>query len=475
MTRIIRLKSFLEEFQRKHPWIQKGEKGSVAIFFAILFPALMWLMIYFETRMEVLYVTQEVQSILDISTTGAASAGVVYQSGNSRPFCTIPFRDADNENGDQVAVKLLQYNIKALPIYVRNPIVRAINDNKIEGLKDSEEYAGGYSKLDLEFSYRPRISYFFNTYKIHVKSRAKCQADPDWEPESQEKKCSGPILTPSGGTIEGPSGKETYYNLDMKGVVAIMRNIGNVDQYWIRKDGVKMLGDYVMVAADLNLRPRGSLVETSLGTGIVCDTGSFIEQNPKQLDIAVDWGSGTQYESPYNPDCNGVGKPTAENTKQLIENTKAPSVEELRSLAQSKLGMSARDFDVAYGWIAGGETSGNANDAYADYLSACAGINRVKKWGAEKEMSIRSGWGPYYYEGAMQNHIRDFGQTEYCRKLMYLAITQLDNRPIGASGMSYRENGTGVWSVNDPEVIYKVRYFANDLKREIWFVVDKRG
>ena len=99
----------------------------------------------------------------------------------------------------------------------------------------------------------------------------------------------GPVLTRSRGTIMGPSGKETYYNLDMSGVVSIMRRMGNNDEYWVRDDGVKMLGDYVMVAADLSIRPRGSLVETSLGTGIVCDTGGFTKKNPYQLDIAVSW------------------------------------------------------------------------------------------------------------------------------------------------------------------------------------------
>lgn len=96
-------------------------------------------------------------------------------------------------------------------------------------------------------------------------------------------------LTPSKGVHYGVSGKETYYNLDMSGVVSIMRSMGNNDPYWIREDGVKMLGDYVMIAANLDLRPRGSLVETSLGTGIVCDTGGFAEKDPTQIDIAVNW------------------------------------------------------------------------------------------------------------------------------------------------------------------------------------------
>lgn len=37
--------------------------------------------------------------------------------------------------------------------------------------------------------------------------------------------------------------KETYYNLDMSGCVSIMRNMGNTDEYWVREDGCKMLGN----------------------------------------------------------------------------------------------------------------------------------------------------------------------------------------------------------------------------------------
>ena len=103
------------------------------------------------------------------------------------------------------------------------------------------------------------------------------------------KRWKGPVLTKTRGTITGPSGKETYYNLNMAGVVNIMRSMGNTDEYWVRDDGCKMLGDYIMVAADLSIRPRGSLVDTSLGKGIVCDTGAFTARNPYQLDIAVTW------------------------------------------------------------------------------------------------------------------------------------------------------------------------------------------
>ncbi len=99
-------------------------------------------------------------------------------------------------------------------------------------------------------------------------------------------------LTRSGGVFNGPSGKETYYNLKMNGVVNIMRNMGYSEEeypYWIREDGAKMLGQYIMVAADLSTRPRGTILETSLGTAMVCDTGTFIYENQQQVDIAVNW------------------------------------------------------------------------------------------------------------------------------------------------------------------------------------------
>ncbi len=103
---------------------------------------------------------------------------------------------------------------------------------------------------------------------------------------------NGPVLTKNKGVVNGPSGKETYYNLNMNGVVKIMRNAGFTEEeypYWVREDGVKMLGNYVMVAANLEIRPRGSIVQSSLGDAIVCDTGGFAHSNPTQLDIAVTW------------------------------------------------------------------------------------------------------------------------------------------------------------------------------------------
>lgn len=100
------------------------------------------------------------------------------------------------------------------------------------------------------------------------------------------------ILTPSKGVNYYGNHKETYYNLDMSGVVSIMRDLGYSEEeypYWVREDGCKMLGDYIMIAASLNNYPRGTIVKTSLGNGIVCDTGSFADSDPYQIDIAVTW------------------------------------------------------------------------------------------------------------------------------------------------------------------------------------------
>ena len=100
---------------------------------------------------------------------------------------------------------------------------------------------------------------------------------------------NGPVLTRSRGTITGPSGKETYYNLNMSGCINIMSGRGFHEPYWVRSDGVKMYGYYVMCAAGLSIRPKGSIVESSNGLAIVVDTGGFASRNPSQLDIAVSW------------------------------------------------------------------------------------------------------------------------------------------------------------------------------------------
>lgn len=99
----------------------------------------------------------------------------------------------------------------------------------------------------------------------------------------------GARLSRSAGAVTGPNGRETYYNLDMSVIVSMMQSRGTPGGYWVRSDGVKMYGNYVMCAANLNVHPRGSIVRSSVGLAIVVDTGGFAASNPNQLDIATTW------------------------------------------------------------------------------------------------------------------------------------------------------------------------------------------
>ena len=97
-------------------------------------------------------------------------------------------------------------------------------------------------------------------------------------------------LTKRGGVFYHDGIKETYYNLNMKRVVKRAKDAGVVEgEYNVREDGVKCIGKYVIVAAPYDTWDYGTCVMTSLGIGVVLDTGAFSETNKNQIDIAVDW------------------------------------------------------------------------------------------------------------------------------------------------------------------------------------------
>ena len=97
------------------------------------------------------------------------------------------------------------------------------------------------------------------------------------------------VLTARMGTIQFNGHAETWYNLRMDRVVERTdQAFGMTDLYWVRDDGVKMYGPWVIVAADWSVHPHYSFVETSLGQGIVLDTHTT--DDSELIDIATDWG-----------------------------------------------------------------------------------------------------------------------------------------------------------------------------------------
>ena len=105
--------------------------------------------------------------------------------------------------------------------------------------------------------------------------------------------CVAVILSAKLGRVSFPDGRtETFYDLPMHKIVqqATEKNIPG--EFWIREDGAKMYGDFVIVAANFKTHPYGSIVETSLGPGIVLDTGDFAKKEPYTIDIATDWKKG---------------------------------------------------------------------------------------------------------------------------------------------------------------------------------------
>lgn len=84
----------------------------------------------------------------------------------------------------------------------------------------------------------------------------------------------------------GVTHRETYYDLSMNSVMGFCGG----GAYTVRPDGVKVdKSGYILVAANLSLYPRCSVVETSLGFGKVYDTGDFAGRYPHGFDLATDW------------------------------------------------------------------------------------------------------------------------------------------------------------------------------------------
>lgn len=115
--------------------------------------------------------------------------------------------------------------------------------------------------------------------------------DTDEETFIPENTWEGEVLDPYKGMVQGPSGTEVYYNLDMGVCVQNLQNLGFEGSQWVRdEDGVQMFGQYVMVAANLDYRPKGTILLTSLGWAIVADEcEAAYWGDPYLIDISVTW------------------------------------------------------------------------------------------------------------------------------------------------------------------------------------------
>lgn len=204
-------------------------------------------------------------------------------------FCT------DLSTTEKIA--LLEETSEQVPLkldLIQTPLLKAampqISEETDSTILEKEAEALTSTEATIETSEATEVTEPEETQSEIVETSEPVEVEETEVPE--ETKWDGPVLDAYIGTIQGPSGKETYYDLPMRGVIDIMEDLGYVGDewyFWIREDGVKMYGKYIMCAANLQLRPKGTIIETSLGTAIVCDTGGFAKHNKYQLDIATDW------------------------------------------------------------------------------------------------------------------------------------------------------------------------------------------
>lgn len=99
------------------------------------------------------------------------------------------------------------------------------------------------------------------------------------------------VLTARMGTIDYDGHKETWYDLPMDKVVQRAKNMGIPTDMWVRDDGVKMFGNWVIVAAHKS-KVRYTFIETSLGRGIILDYHECSDEN--LYDIATTWGKSSK-------------------------------------------------------------------------------------------------------------------------------------------------------------------------------------
>lgn len=99
------------------------------------------------------------------------------------------------------------------------------------------------------------------------------------------------MLTAGLGRIQYGNHTETWYNLPMDKCVQRAQDMGIPCEYWVRDDGVKMFGQWVIVAAHPS-KTRYTRVQTSLGEGIILDFHT--SPDTELYDIATVWKKGSK-------------------------------------------------------------------------------------------------------------------------------------------------------------------------------------
>ena len=156
------------------------------------------------------------------------------------------------------------------------------------------------------------------------------------------------LTAPMGINRNGPLASETWYDLNMSGVVKNMEKLyGYSDlEYNVRGDGVKVLSgvtpdgerfeNLVMVAADVEhisnpngTFKRGEIVQTSLGMGIVVDAcGRSISERKStgnvHFDIATAWHTGEYMAAVYSKEPYLVSN---EHFEQVVPGQSVKSVD----------------------------------------------------------------------------------------------------------------------------------------------------
>ena len=233
--------------------------------------------------------------VITLGTIGATPTESVDDKSVDEQVCI----QSKNTTATAGIINILQENSNSTKINIQEKVVEEV-------ALEEYEFVRGWTTTNVNVRLEPDINseileiYFLNTEISYVDYNDEWIMIPyenDYAYISKKyisNKCynyEGEKLTQTKGVNYNLYGtKETYYNLPMGGVVRYMKDLGIDYEYWVRSDGVKMYGDYVIVATDTFHYPKGTIIETSLGLGMVCDhCESAAMSSGLWIDIAVTW------------------------------------------------------------------------------------------------------------------------------------------------------------------------------------------